>query len=124
MWRLVTEDGSEISERGSLWPSVPADVRVREFWYRDRLGVEGKVDGFDAYGFQRYSTVSPAAELASGAQILAVIGDVVTVIDIDDATGQRSVERLPLAQMTYDRRLLRDGVRQRPVSANEAADSQ
>ena len=59
MWAVVTESGELVREsKDCLWPSLATDIKIRELRYRDARGQVGKVEGFDAYGFQRFS-ISP-----------------------------------------------------------------
>ena len=109
-WSLVTDTGDVVCEGECLWPDVDRSIRIREFWYHDAMGHSGHLEKFDAYGFQRYQAAGlDGKSLGSGAQILAVKDDEVTVLEIDDATGRRTATRVPLSQLTYNRELMRDG---------------
>ena len=113
MWVLITDTGKTFTEKDCLWPDLPQDVRIAEIRYRDRRGVVGDVHGYDAYGFQRYSLTTPDGQghPHAGTQILCVLGDMVTVLDINEVTGERDQHDVPRQELTYAPELLRDGVR-------------
>ncbi len=114
MWAVITDSGKTFTEKECFWPDLPPDIRIRELRYRDRRGVVGQINGYDAYGFQRYSLTTPdgRGHPHAGTQILCVLGDVVTVLDINELTGDRGQRDIPRSKMTYAQELLRDGVRE------------
>jgi hypothetical protein len=114
MWAVLTQEGELISERECLWPALPVDVRITELRYRDRHGTVGKIHEFDSYGFQR-SSITPLGGGPSIAhastQLIGVLGDEVTIIEIDEVSGEKSQRTCSRAELTYRPELLRDGVR-------------
>lgn len=114
MWTVVTEDGKLISERDCTWPDLPVDVCISELRYRDRSGRLGRFGPYDAYGFQRFS-ITPAGNGPSlahaGTQLIGVRGEEVTVVEINEVTGEASMRKFPRAELTYRPELLRHGTR-------------
>lgn len=113
MWVVITDNGQAITERDCFWPDLPSDVLISEIRYRDRRGVVGCIYGYDAYGFQRYSLTNPDGKghPHAGTQIICVLGDTVTVLDINELTGERGQRDIPRSELTYAPELLRNGVR-------------
>ena len=112
MWALETEDGKTVTERDCYWPSLPGDIRIRELTYQDRRGGKGKVYGYAAYGFQRFSIAPSGGRVIAhaGTQLICVLDDKVTIIEINESTGERSQRVIPRQELTYAPELLRDGV--------------
>jgi hypothetical protein len=113
MWAVVTESGDVIREsRACLWPSLPESTRVRELRYRTTWGEIGKIEGYEAYGFQRYSLTLPDGAHApvAGAQLIGVNGHEVTIIEIDEVSGRVTSTKIPRRELTYSPELLRHGV--------------
>lgn len=111
-WAIVTEAGNMISERDCIWPSLSEDVRIRELRYRTRTGLVGKIEGFELYGFQRYSVTSPQGDhiAHAGTQLIGVKDDEVTIIDINETQGVITRATMTVSELTYDPTLLRSGV--------------
>lgn len=112
MWAIITSDDSLVDERQCLWPDLGDDVRIKKLLWRDRRGQIGGLEGFKLYGFQRYSFSGPGQGRVqhAGTQLIGVIGDEVTVVDINENTGERSSKKLPLSELTYAPELLRHGI--------------
>lgn len=111
MFAIVTDKGLTLSEREQFWIDVPPDVVIRELHFVPEHGAPGRMENFDAYGFQRFTIMLPDGRgVARGAQLLGLRGDEVTVVEINEDTGHRLVTKMPVSDMTYDRELLRRGV--------------
>jgi hypothetical protein len=104
-WRLTAVDGRVFHEAHAPWPALPEDVVVAELAVGEDL-----FTGFQAYGWQRYTVAGlNGRALSRGYQVLGLVGDWVLVTDVDEVYGRRVTRAVPLAKMTYDRRLLRRG---------------
>lgn len=106
-WRVTTTDGRVFDEGTCLWSELPTDIVV------STLTCAGHVfRGFSGYGFQRYALTTPNGDLLSaGLQIICVDDDGGTamVTDVDMTSGLRESRPTPLAELTYNRELLRVG---------------
>jgi len=106
MWVIETQDGELIREAdGVLWPDVPRDIEIRRLSW-------GTVEliNHDAYGFQRFRLDVPGeGKVAEGAQLIGVRGGTATIIEITGKKFNRI--QMPLSELTYDQRLLRNGTR-------------
>jgi len=106
MWSLTTDSGRLVTERDCLWPQLPNDLVIRRLEYDKNV-----LQGFKAYGFQRYLVNAVGGDdLGHGVQLIAVKKNgSVQIIDIDHTRGQRRVWTIPESELTYDKRLLRQG---------------
>jgi hypothetical protein len=105
-WRMTTVDGQVFDERTCLWPDLPTGISVAEFYC---LG--HSFTGFRAYGFQRYAMATPSGRtVGSGVQVICVVDEELAVVtDINLVNGARESRSLPVAELTYNRELLRAG---------------
>ena len=112
VWAVLTDDERVITEQDCLWPDLPPDVRVRELRYRDRLGRLGKIEGFESYGFQR-SSLTPVGGgpgiIHATTQLMGLRGGTVTLVEINEITGESTNTSFPASELTYMRSLLRTG---------------
>jgi hypothetical protein len=121
MFTIETESGAKITGNDTRWHDLPADVRVKKLFLKVSAQIAGRMvtvaddgfAGFDAYGFQMYDIHGAQGQgvLSRGVQLLCVAGDGFLCTDINLSTGCRRGAWAPLATMTYNRALLRAGVR-------------
>lgn len=105
-WRVTTSDGRVFDERQCLWPDLPADIVISQM-----LCVGQLFRGFRGYGFQRYQVSTVAGRpLSAGLQVICVVDDShVLITDMDMGSGLRESRSAPIAELTYNRELLRAG---------------
>lgn len=110
MWSLITDDAKTIRESEILWPELPVNTRIASLSFRTRQGHDHKIQGHEAYGFQRYQVTRPCGlVVGSGAQLIGILGDWATITDIDDVMGTVRTKSIPRTELTYSPELLRHG---------------
>jgi len=113
MFRAHLEDGSVITGDNCAWNDVPRAVDVVKLSAGD-----DSIQGFDAYGFQKYVVTSvqgpdSGKNIAFGFQLIGIDKKAGTVVrlDVNNDTQKRTVTYEDLKDLTYNRELLRSGKR-------------
>lgn len=109
------EDGTVVSERDCFWHDVPRTVKIKKL-QAAADGVCDSIEGFDAYGFQKYQITGiqgpdQGKVISWGCQLIGVDekAGVVVTVDINPVSGMRETTRTELTDLSYSRELLRSG---------------
>lgn len=118
MFSAVLKDGRRLTESDCMWHDMSRNVDIVRLEAVLKHGssylVFDSIEGFEAYGFQKYSVhdiQNKGKVTAFGCQLLGVDrknGKLVTV-DINPLSGRRITTYTDLKDMTYNPELLRNG---------------